>query len=341
MLLLGDKVKYFFITLCVNEHDMMSRILYNIPILALVALAMMSCRGRAGGTVENTPQEIAAVEPAKMARVFIPSPPPALLPEEQKQRYYIDHYWDKFDFADTTFIAEVDFQHMLTAYAVYVGGHLPDSLARPAMSRLMQKASASKPMFDYFLRLADVVLHDPNSQMRSDEKYIPVLEAAIASSYLDEYEKLPYVHDLEMALKNRVGEPAEDFRYTVASGVEGDLYDIKAEYTLIFISNPGCPMCRDIREQISASPKLNEMIERKSLKILVIYPDEDLEAWHAHAKDYPESWINAYDKKQVITKKRLYDLRAIPSLYLLDSEKKVVAKDCTNVEYIEHMVMQE
>ena len=38
-------------------------------------------------------------------------------------------------------------------------------------------------------------------------------------------------------------------------------------------------MCRDVREQIVASPMLNELIERGTLKVLVIYPDEDLEAW--------------------------------------------------------------
>ena len=322
----------------------MRKILLQFISLLLVGIITIgiSCRGRSDSrSADSAATEQRVDADVKPTRTFIPSFPPALLPEEQKRAYNIEHYWDKFDFADTTFLEEVEFQEMLTAYAVYVGGHLPDSLARPAMSRLMQKASSSKLMFNYFLKLAEVVLHDPNSQMRSDEKYIPVLEAAIASQYLDEYEKLPYVHDLEMALKNRVGEPAENFRYTMASGAEGELYEIKAEYKLIFISNPGCPMCREIREQISASPKLNEMIERKSLKILVIYPDEDLEAWHAHVKDYPESWINAYDKKQIITKKRLYDLRAIPSLYLLDSGKKVLAKDCVNVEYIEHVVMQE
>ena len=38
---------------------------------------------------------------------------------------------------------------------------------------------------------------------------------------------------------------------------------------------------------------------------------------------------NGYDKKLVIKEKNLYDLKAIPTLYLLDKDKKVLLKDAT------------
>ena len=34
-------------------------------------------------------------------------------------------------------------------------------------------------------------------------------------------------------------------------------------------------------------------------------------------------------------KEELYDLRAIPSLYLLDKDKKVLLKDCASVDMVE------
>ena len=97
-------------------------------------------------------------------------------------------------------------------------------------------------------------------------------------------------------------------------------------------------MCRDVKEQILSSPMLQELIERKQLRVLVLYPDADLSAWREHLSDYPASWINAYDAEQRIDKERLYDLKAIPALYLLDSETRVLAKDCTDVEYIENLL---
>ena len=37
------------------------------------------------------------------------------------------------------------------------------------------------PMLDYFTMLAQQVIHDPNSPLRNDEFYIPVMQAVLAS----------------------------------------------------------------------------------------------------------------------------------------------------------------
>lgn len=145
----------------------------------------------------------------------------------------------------------------------------------------MRKASGSKTMLEYFAMLAERVLHDPNSPLHSDELYIPVLEALVASPWLDEWEKIAPEHDLRMALQNRVGLPANDFRYTLASGRTGTLYGIRADYTLVFFNNPDCGMCERIRAEIVASPLLSEMIRAGRLEVLALYPDEDLTAWRS------------------------------------------------------------
>ena len=85
---------------------------------------------------------------------------------------------------------------------------------------------------------------------------------------------------------------------------------------------------------------LGDLIEQGRLKILVLYPDEDLVAWRQHLGDYPSQWINAYDKGMKITSQRLYDLKAIPSLYLLDENKRVLAKDVSDVREIEYKINQ-
>ena len=61
--------------------------------------------------------------------------------------------------------------------------------------------------------------------------------------------------------------------------------------------------------------------------MLNIYPDEDLQAWYDYLDNYPKDWICGYDPDQVIRSDTRYWLRAIPSLYLLDDEKRVVLKD--------------
>lgn len=316
--------------------------LLSIAIL-IVALCSVACRQQPAKSADSTTEPAqgqASAQPSPSERVFIPALAPSMMSQQDKLLYMNEHYWDKFDFADTTFIAEIDIKRMLTAMAVYAQGYVPDSLINRSMSRLMAKASTSKRMFTYFLSLADEVLHDPNSPLRDDERYIPVLEAAIASPLLDKYEKMPYEYDLHIAKQNRIGRQANDFKYTMADGSRHSMSAIKAQYLIIFISNPGCPMCREVKEELLSSPKLNELTERGKLKVLVIYPDQDLEAWREHLSDYPDAWINGYDDVQTITKDRLYDLRAIPALYLLDSQKQVMAKDCTDVAYIESLILQ-
>ena len=79
---------------------------------------------------------------------------------------------------------------------------------------------------------------------------------------------------------------------------------------------------------------IKAMVRDKQLVILAVYPDEDIVAWREHTADFPKEWLNGYDKDQMINQEELYDLRAIPSFYLLDKDKRVILKDVP-VEQIE------
>ena len=52
----------------------------------------------------------------------------------------------------------------------------------------------------------------------------------------------------------------------------------------------------------------------------------------------PAKWINAYDDGMVIASESLYNLNAIPSLYLLDTQKRVLVKDGVSVPQIEDVI---
>lgn len=302
----------------------------RIVFVSLIVVAAVAC-GRRNRTARTADAPVAP-------RVFLPALPPAALPPEEGAEWLRWHYWDRFDFADTLFIREADTTQMVEAYARYVALLSADPTDGAPMDSLMRRASASRPMLDYFAWLGAAVLRDPNSPLRNDEFYIPVLRAVLASPYYDEYERIGPAYELETAMQNRIGERANDIRYTLASGRTGTLYGLEAEYVLIFINNPDCPMCRDIREAIAASPMLSEMIERGRIVVLSIYPDEDLTAWRAYRDKIPAAWINAYDAGCVMRRTNSYDLSAIPALYLLDARKRVLVKDSTDVGQIEEAI---
>lgn len=154
---------------------------------------------------------------------------------------------------------------------------------------------------------------------------------------MDNTEKIRPKARRELAQKNRIGTKALDFVYTLANGKQGNLYSIKAPYTLLFINNPGCHACSETIETLKQSPSICQAIAQNQMKVLSIYPDIDLEEWRRHLSDFPVEWINAYDKEQAIELKSLYDLKAIPTLYLLNKNKTVLLKDVTAQEIEEYL----
>lgn len=311
--------------------------------LAIAALGAASCRGGANKNSAATQtahgqEQSAAAGTRIMPRVVVPAHESVTM--DKYRAYLSEHYWDNFDFGAGDNVAAYDTVDMCRALADYVSECVDAGNADTLMTRLMHRASASRPVLDYFAMLAEKVLHDPNSPLRNDEYYIPVLRVLVSSPLYDQYDRIAPEYDLSMALQNRPGHKANDFLYTVGSGRSARMYDIEADYLLLFINNPGCPMCREITEAITSSPMLNELTERGTLHVLAIYPDDDLDAWRDYAANMPTAWINAYDKGQIISAERLYDLKAIPAMYLLDSEKRVMVKDGVSVEQVEYAIIE-
>ena len=311
----------------------------NKLLTPLLLLLLVGCSARRQGPTAEEENATPSLSHAPRPAHFIVTPPPAELDSEGQRLYLRDHYWDRFDFRDTTLLSRLDTAEMMGAYAHYLARVIgPADTA--AMRNLMKRASASKEMLTYFSMLGERLLYDPNSPLRSDELYLVVLETQANSPLYNEYEQARPRHQLELVGENLPGHPANDFRYTLADGSSSTLYALKAPYTLLFISNPGCPMCASVREAVISSPMLNSMIERGALKVLMLYPDSDLEEWHKHREEIPSQWIYAYDKGCHLQNERLYDLKAIPTLYLLNNKKEVLLKDVVEVAHIEYVIDQ-
>ncbi|WP_431420992.1 DUF5106 domain-containing protein [Bacteroides hominis] len=299
---------------------MISNVKYLSFVLLLVLTACKS--GPAASQEQNGKQDT--------VKVFnLPDIPVVLNTVSQRADYMVKHYWDRFDFTDTTYVSQIDVAEQAWVDYCDLLEHVPLSDAQTAIKETIARAGKNKKMLDFFAELADKYLYDPNSPMRNEELYIPVLEALTASPMLNETEKIRPQARLELAQKNRLGTKALNFTYTLDSGAKGTLYQFPAEYTLLFINNPGCHACAEMIEGLKSSPVINGFIAGKKLKVLSLYPDEELDEWKKHRGDFAKEWTNGYDKELVIKNKNLYDLRAIPTLYLLDKNKIVLLKDAT------------
>ena len=163
--------------------------------------------------------------------------------------------------------------------------------------------------------------------MRDEDLYQPYVVRLATSSLTDPNLVPSYAADAVLCGLNAINTPASDFVYKDAAGRSHRLYDIDARNILIFFSNPGCKACRDITASLKSVNGLSEKIASGRLVILSIYVDDDLAAWRKSLSEYPSEWIVGYDPTLSIRKNLLYHIRAIPSLYLLDKDKKVLMKD--------------
>lgn len=251
-------------------------------------------------------------------------PPLTLTDPAARLEWVAVNYWNNSSFADTVFLNS---DVMEQAYVDWINllANVPAPTADRAIGSTMHRTDSTTTARTRFNALAERYLYDPNSPMRNENIYIIVLRHMMASAVLDSVEKIRPAAHLQMALKNRVGDRAAEFSYEDIDGLKGSLGALRAPYTLLFFNNPDCTACKEIREALSASPAVDELQKSGKLRILAIYTDEDLAAWKRYAPNIPARWINAQNKE--LHTSRQYDLKAIPTLYLLDKDKKVLLKD--------------
>ena len=245
----------------------------------------------------------------------LPAIPPMLTAPELRADFLVKHYWDNVNFADTNYIHHPEVTEQAWVNFIDILQLVPAQTRNIALKTLFTQAEKEKKCYTYLTSLADKYLYDPNSPMRNEELYISVLDAMLQSPVMDNTEKIRPKARRELAQKNRIGTKALDFVYTLANGKQGNLYSIKAPYTLLFINNPGCHACSETIETLKQSPSICQAIAQNQMKVLSIYPDIDLEEWRRHLSDFPAEWINAYDKEQAIELKSLYDLK-LSQLYI-------------------------
>ncbi len=301
-------------------------------ILSMTLTAILSCKNSPPKEPDTT-----TISTDSIWKFQLPEVPAMIVSPEQRLDFLIKHYWDNINLADTSFTHNDNDLEQAWANYCDLLNRTSLSTAQSAIQSTFATMNGNKRILMAFEDLADKYLYDPNSPMRNEDFYIPVLEALINAPVLDKFEKIRPQARLKLALKNRPGTIASDFIYTLKSGKQGRLYQIPTDYTILFINNPGCHACAETIDQLRSTEIIEKLLKERRLSILAIYTDEELDAWRQHAKDFPEDWINSYDKEQTISKKELYDLKAIPTLYLLDRNKTVLLKDATFSSIIDYI----
>jgi hypothetical protein len=259
---------------------------------------------------------------------------------QERVDYIVTHFWRPF-FAedreysrDTSLVGGVtfdDFHVAMADYATMLMTATPKAglQAQEYLMKQAEKMELEHPesnVWENVLKACDGLFYDPNSPARNEEMYIPVEEAKMNSPLTTDEEKADAAALLPRLMLNRLGTPANDFGITLQNGRKMRLSDVKADRIILLFSNPGCDECKAAIDLLQSLIGLDTAIEKGRLAIVNVYPDADIEAWKAYAPNYPKIWINGYNEDLDVAG-GLYNLRAIPSLYMLDRDRNVIMKD--------------
>lgn len=275
---------------------------------------------------------------------------PSMIQDQQQiAEYLVEHWWDELtdpqrDYpCDSTLVSGVskgDVEQKFANWTVLLGA-VDYKVAVKSVNRLFdrvvacEKKDTASNVFEEMSAIMEKYLYDPNSPMRNEDFYGPYVARLSQCEFVNEGMRQAYAFDAKMCALNRVGTKAADFRFSDVKGRIHRLYEIKSDFTILFFSNPGCTACMDIINTLKSFPALSQGISSGKIAVLNIYIDEDLQAWKEYMPIYPTEWYNGYDPDYVIRTDILYNVRAIPSLYLLDKDKKVIMKDTPEARLFE------
>jgi hypothetical protein len=186
----------------------------NINILPIVCLlCLCACKnGNASGLNKNE------VAQDTIKTFALPSIPAMMTAPDQRADFLVKHYWDNVNFADTNYIHHPEVTEQAWADYCDILNHVPLETAQEAMRKTIERTNVDKKVFTYITDLADKYLYDPNSPMRNEEFYIPVLDAMLASPILEEIEKKAEFVKLEAIAVLRYCYNGTDYDYWPLAG---------------------------------------------------------------------------------------------------------------------------
>lgn len=317
---------------------------YITHLLIMFVLLMFASCGLHRSTAEFD-QSFSEIENAILVQHHNPNFPLPNIPEsivdgQERAIYLSKHYWDEFPFNDVSLIDKPEVTEQAFVDYIHVLKFIPFKYASRSIKYLFVQAQSNPNMYGHFASLFEKYYYIADSPFCNEELYIPVLETILKSDMLTKEDFEKYDYQKEMIHKNRVGSKATDFVYTLENGDWKRMHALKSNYLILFFSTPECSKCVSVADEIQNSDVLGKVcslnsFSRSMLSVLHVYPGSNVPLWQESLASMPKkNWIHAYDRARVLTNKRVYNLKKLPTIYLLDENKRIILKE-TSLEEIE------
>lgn len=233
---------------------------------------------------------------------------------------------NNMDYADTASLHDEKIMAKRMASIVRLLPHTDSISAKKALSTFLNGLKGDGRAIGTATDLAARYLGNPASPVRNETLYILFLRSVLSADSIPEAVRFRTSERLRTAMLNRPGTIATDFCFIDRNGKQSTLHDHAARQTLLVFYDPECPHCSDILKSIAEDTKINSAIDNGVLTVLAIYTEGKRKLWESTCHNMPANWNVGYDLSNIL-ENELYDLPAMPILYLLDSDKRVLLKD--------------
>lgn len=253
--------------------------------------------------------------------------------------YYKAHYWDGVSFTDERLLRTPVFEGKLEKYYKDLVAPEADSIKKEVDVMLL-KSQGNKEMYKYLL-IHFIQKYINPEYMGQDAVFVHIFEKYINDKpevdwFTEKYKK--FVYDRAYSLMaNLIGQPAPALDMVDTLDKPMPLYNLQAPFTVIFFWDATCSHCKEV------VPHLDSLFQHKwkqqGVKLYAVMADGGKEAWMNYIHEHElKDWLHVYQtdaRKEADYEagrpgyKQLYDVYQTPVLYLLDKDKRIIAKKLT------------
>jgi thiol-disulfide isomerase/thioredoxin len=254
-------------------------------------------------------------------------------------RYFKDHFWDGVNFWDSRMARTPSslFESKLDKYFEELVIPHPDSVIRE-IDWMMGYASINEDMTK-FLLLKFVNRYLVQKYMWEDAVFVHLFEKYFANKkydWLTEKGQKTITDRAYSLMANIMGTPAADIDLPDTAGKKASLYSQTASYIIVCFWDPTCGHCKEVVPQLDSMYRNKWKAMGTRMYAVAKETDGSKNDWLKFIREHSlQEWTNVYyskvdDKARIDSGipgySQLYDVQTFPTLYLLDKDKRIVAK---------------
>ncbi|MEW6467586.1 MAG: thioredoxin-like domain-containing protein [Bacteroidota bacterium] len=243
-------------------------------------------------------------------------------------RYYKAHYFDNVDLSDDRLLRTPIVYNKIKYYLDKLTMQVPDSIIKEA-DMLIARTQGNKEMFKYLVYYC-TYNYETSSIMGMDAVFVHMAEKyyMTGQAYWTDSATLAKITSKAVILKPLlIGKPAPKLTLPDTLGNMVPLYGVASKYTVLIFWDPDCGHCKKVVPKLKA---FYDKYRSKNVKVYAVNIEGNHKEWKKYIRENKLDWINTCNvtekSEHYYLLKQLYDVYSTPVIYLLDENKKIIAK---------------